>query len=72
MKEQRLDYSLVIDELHMLLQQIGLIEITNEFDRVSLISDTANDIKHFACYRDYIIVNPCINERYNRCLYVNK
>ena len=32
MKEQRLDYFLVIDEAHMLLQHIGLIEITKEFD----------------------------------------
>ena len=63
MKEQRLDYFLVIDEAHMLLQHIGLIEITKEFGRVALISATADDIKHFACFRDYIIVNPHIDER---------
>ncbi len=40
MNEQRLDYFLVIDEEHMLLQHIGLIEITKEFDRVALISAT--------------------------------
>ncbi len=72
MNEQRLDYFLVIDEAHMLLQHIGLIEITKEFDKVALISATADDIKHFACFRDYIIVNPCIDKRYNRNIYVNK
>ena len=72
MSKQRLDYFLVIDEAHMLLQHIGLIEITKEFDKVALISATANDIKHFACFRDYIIVNPHIDERYNRNIYVNK
>ncbi len=40
MKEQRLDYFLVIDKAHLLLQHIGLIEITKEFDRVALISAT--------------------------------
>ena len=40
--------------------------------KVALISATADDIKHFACFRDYIIVNPHIDERYNRNIYVNK
>ena len=56
----------------MLLQYIGLIEITKEFDRVALISTTADDIKYFTCFRDYIIVNPHIDERYNRNINVNK
>ena len=56
----------------MLLQHIGLIEITKEFDKVALISATADDIKHFACFKDYIIVNPYIKEKYNRNIYVNK
>ena len=71
-REQRLDYFLVIDEAHLLLQHISLIEITKEFDKVALISATAEDIKHFACFRDYLIVNPCIDEKYNRNIYVNK
>ena len=49
-----------------------MIEITKEFDKVALISATAEDIKNFACFRDYIIVNPCIDEKYNRNIYVNK
>ena len=62
----------MIDEAHLLLQHIGLIEITKEFDRVALISVTDDDIKQFSYFRDYIIVNPCINERKNRNIYVNK
>ena len=71
-REQRLNYFLVIEEAHLLLQHISLNEITKEFDKVALISTTDDDIKYFACFRDYIIVNPCINERYNRIIYVNK
>ena len=71
-REQRLDYFLVIDEAHLLLQHIGLIEITKEFDKVALISATAEDIKHFACFKEYIIVNPCIKVKYNRTIYINK
>ena len=33
---------------------------------------TDDDIKQFSYFRDYIIVNPCINERKNRNIYVNK
>ena len=72
MNKQRLDYFLVIDEAHLLLQHISLIEITKEFDKVALISATADDIKHFVCFRDYIIVNPFINEKYNQNIYINK
>ena len=49
-----------------------MIEITKEFERVALISATANDIKHFTFFKDYIIVNSHIDERYNRNIYVNK
>ena len=62
MKEQRIDYFLVIDEAHMLLQHIGSFEITKEFDRVAITSATADDIKHFACF----------NERYNQNIVANK
>ena len=55
MIEQRLDYFLVIDEAHFLFKHISLIEITKEFDKVALISVTPDDIKHFACFIDYII-----------------
>ena len=71
-REMRLDYFLVIDEAHMLLNYIGLIEITKEFDKVALLSATADDIKQFACFRDYIIVNPRITEKYHRNIYLNK
>ena len=50
MKVQWLDYFLVIDEVHLLLQHIGVIEITKEFDRVALISASDDDIKQNACF----------------------
>ena len=67
-----LDYFLIIDETHMLLNHISLIEITREFDNVALLSATADDIKHFACYRDYVILNPPITEKYHSNIYVSK
>ena len=72
MREQWLDSFIVIDKAHLLLQHISLIEITKEFDKVALISATVDDIKHSACFRDYYIVNPCINERYKWSIYANK
>lgn len=59
-QNKRLDNFFIIDDVHLLLQHISLIEITKEFHRVALISVTVDDIKYFACFRDYIIVNPCI------------
>lgn len=59
-REQWLDYFLVVDEAHLLLQHISLIEITKEFDKVTLISATADNIKHLDYFRDYIIVNQFI------------
>lgn len=34
-REQRLDYFLVIDEAHLLLNHISMIKITKEFDKVN-------------------------------------
>lgn len=62
----------MVDEEHLLLQHISLIEITKEFDKVALVNFTADNIKNFTCYRDYIIFNPCINKIYNQNIYVNK
>lgn len=56
-KEQCFDCFILIDEEPLLLQYISLIEITKEFDKVALISVTADDIMHFACFKKYIIVN---------------
>ena len=43
-------------EVHILLKHIGLTEIPKEFEKFALLKATADDIKHFACFRDYIIV----------------
>lgn len=57
----------------MLLQQICLTEITKEFDKIALISGTADDTKLFACFKDCIIVNLyTIKEKHDRYIYVNK
>ena len=71
-REQWLDCYQVIDEAHLLIQHISLIRKIKDFDGVGLISSNADDIKHFACFRDYLIVNHCIYERYNWNVYVNK
>lgn len=71
-KEQCFDYFILIDEEPLLLQYISLIELTKEFDKVALISVTADDIMHFACFKKYIIVNLFFYEKFNRNIYVNK
>ena len=62
----------MVDEAHLLLQHINLIDITKEFDKVTLISATADNINHLSYFRDYIIVNQYIYEKYNRKIYINK
>lgn len=51
-KEQLLDYFLMIDKAHLLLQYISF-----------LISATVDDVRDFAFFKKYIIINPYINER---------
>ena len=71
-REQRLYYFLKINEVHLLLQHISLFEKAIKIDKVSLISATADNNKHFSYFREYTIVNSCINEKYNRNIYINK
>ena len=47
-------------------------EITKEFDKVWLISATANDIYDFSCIRDYQVINLRINVKLNRSSLFNK
>lgn len=72
MKEKQLVFFLVIDKANMLLQLISLFEIIKEFDKVALLSATANDIKHFDYFRDPIIVNTCAIEKYNRNINITR
>ena len=60
----------MIDEAYLLLQHISSIKITKEFDKIALISANFSDFRHTACFKEYIIVNTCINEKYN--IYANK
>lgn len=65
-KHERLDYNLVIDEAHLLLQYISLIEITKEFDNVALITATPEDIINFACFDKYVLIKTENDVRYKR------
>ena len=49
-----------------------LIEISEEYDKVALISATSNNVKHFMYFKENIISYSCKKERYNRNIYVNK
>ena len=71
-QKERLDYFLLIDEAHLLLNYISLIELTKEFDKVGLISATAEDIKHFACFKDYMVISPEASIEYDRTIYIKK
>ena len=44
-------YTLLIDEAHLLLEHISLIEICREFDNVGLITATATDISCLSVFR---------------------
>ena len=48
-----------------------MIEITKEFDKGALIIATADVFNYFDSFKDYIIINPRIDDKYNRNIYVN-
>lgn len=48
-----------------------LTEISEEYNKVALISATANDVKHFMYFKENIIFYSCKKERYNRNTYAN-
>ena len=65
-------YTLLIDEAHLLLEHISLIEICREFDRVGLITATAFDISCLFVFEDYVKLNPLSTIKYNRTIYLNR
>lgn len=71
-REQRISYFLVIDEANLLLNHTSLIEITKQFDKVALISVIADDIKYFAVFKGFIIINLHNDDKYIRNIYVNQ
>lgn len=65
-------YSLIIDEAHLLLENISLIETCREFDKVGLITATASDIICLSVFKDYIKINPQVEDKCNRTIYIHK
>ena len=63
-------YRLVIDEAHLLLEHISLIELCREFDKVSLLSATIEDIEHFSVFDKFVHITPPNNIHYNRTIYL--
>ncbi|KAK8842838.1 hypothetical protein M9Y10_025704, partial [Tritrichomonas musculus] len=65
-------YTLLIDEAHLLLEHISLIEICREFDKVSLIISTASDISCLSVFEEYAKINPLADIKYHRTIYLYK
>ena len=65
-------YTLLIDEAHLLLEHISLIEICREFDRVGLITATASDISCLSVFEEYEKISPLADIKYHRTIYLYK
>ena len=65
-------YSLIIDEAHMLLNNISLMEIIRDFVDVGLISATINDISSLSIFKDFHIIKPDVSTQYERDLFIHK
>ena len=65
-------YTLLIDEAHLLLEHISLIEICREFDNVGLITATATDISCLSVFSEYDKINPLVGIKYDRTIYLYK
>ena len=66
------EYTLLIDEAHLLLENLSLIEMCREFDKVGLISATIQDISNFRVFRDFTITHPITSIRYDRNIHIHK
>lgn len=65
-------YTLVVDEAHLLLENISLIEMCREFNNVALVSATISDISCLSVFKDFIRINPIAAIKYDRKIYVHK
>ena len=65
-------YSLIIDEAHMLLNNISLIEIIRDFVDVGLISATINDVSSLSIFKDFHIIKPNVSTQYKRNLFIHQ
>ena len=66
------EYTLLIDEAHLLLENISLIEMCREFNKVGLISATIQDISNFSVFRDFTIIHPITSIKYDRNIHIHK
>ena len=66
------EYTLLIDEAHLLLEHISLIEICREFNKVGLITATASDISCLSVFEEYEKINPLADIKYHRTIYLYK
>lgn len=62
----------MIDEAHLLLEHISLIEICREFDNVGLITATSTDISCLSVFSEYDKINPLAGIKYDRTIYLYK
>ena len=65
-------YTLVIDEAHLLLENISLIEMCREFNNVALVSATISDISCLSVFKDFVRITPLTSKKYDRKIYVHK
>ncbi|KAK8839693.1 hypothetical protein M9Y10_031397 [Tritrichomonas musculus] len=66
------NYTLIIDEAHLLLNNIPLIEIIRDFNNVGLLSATINDIAGLSVFKDYRIIKPDVKTQYNRNIFIHQ
>ena len=65
-------YTLLIDEAHLLLEHISLIEICREFNRVGLNTATSSDISCLSVFEEYEEISPLADIKYHRTIYLYK
>lgn len=66
------EYTLLIDEAHLILEPISLIEICREFNKVGLITATASDISCLSVFEEYEKINSLADIKYHRTIYFYK
>lgn len=66
------NYTLIIDEAHLLLNNIPLIEIIRDFNNVGLLSATIDDISGLSVFKDYRIIKPNVKTEYNRNIFIHQ
>lgn len=65
-------YTLLIDEGHLLLEYIPIIEFCREFSNVGIISATTSDIDCLSVFKDFIRIKPDCSIKYDRDIFIHK